>query len=151
MSNRMDRVTLVNNIVKFKIQCNTSAPFNILRNQMKLFLIEEILKSHHERRDEMILQRLRTETVGMLKILDPEDRKRKKQYTCCLTGCLFRDSAHREILRHISRVHPHEDRLMCNYGLKCRMTFTGIDALTQHVEFTHRKKDRRKHLVSINT
>ena len=40
---------------------------------------------------------------------------------------------------------------MCNYGLKCRMTFTGIDALTQHVVFTHRKKDRRKHLVSINT
>ena len=74
----MDRVTLVNNIVKFKIQGNTSAPFNILRNQIKLFLIEEILKSHHERRDEMILQRLRTETVGMLKILDPEDRKRKK-------------------------------------------------------------------------
>ena len=64
---------------------------------------------------------------------------------------MFRDSAHREILRHISRVHPHEDRLMCNYGLKCRMTFTGIDALTQHVEFTHRKKDRRKPLVSINT
>ena len=89
MSNRMDRVTLVNNIVKFKIQCNTSAPFNILRNQMKLFLIEEILKSHHERRDEMILQRLRTETVELLKILDPEDRKRKKNsiHVVLLVAC----------------------------------------------------------------
>ena len=63
--------------------------------------------------------------------------RRPPGYHCCLAGCSFRASEHKNYVKHLQRVHLTFQKMACNYKHECRREFSNIDQLIQHIRECH--------------
>ena len=84
LSNRLDRVKVIHNLLRLKQSVDEDAPFIILKYQLQLELIQILLKQSSQ--DDLYLSSLKKETISYL---DFHHKKHTQTgYPCCLAGCL---------------------------------------------------------------
>ena len=136
LGNNLDRVTLIHNMRQFKVTFDDDAPFSILKYQLQLHIIEDISRDENLG-ENAYYSRLKKETEEYL--VYHNQRLVKKKYTCCLSGCLFECSKHRDYIRHVRHSHSRDSNLTCHFGMECPRMFSSLDLLLQHLEEAHKK------------
>ena len=138
LSNRLDRVKVIHNLLRLKQSVDEDAPFIILKYQLQLELIQILLKQSSQ--DDLYLSSLKKETISYL---DFHHKKHTQTgYSCCLAGCLYRTGRHRYYLRHLKQSHANASNVSCQFGLQCGRAFSSVDLLFDHFEQVHQKTCR---------
>ena len=133
LRNTLDRVTIIYNLQKLKVDHDGDEPFVILKYKLQLQIIDNILKEVDIRQN-VYFARLKKETEDYLEF---HNQKVEKSFKCCLVGCLFKCKPHRDYIRHLKRAHTRESQLVCQFGLICKRTFSSVDLLLQHIDHVH--------------
>ena len=135
LANRLDRVNIILNLNKLKEDFDDDEPLAILKYKLQLRVVETLCKDPAQEGQNEYYERLREESKGYLAFHHKEDRRK---FQCSLVGCLFKCNQHKYYLRHLRRAHSQETRIVCQFGLKCSMTFSSIELLLQHLNNVHK-------------
>ena len=136
--NQLDRIRLMSNLKKFKVNFDDDSSYVILKYKLKLNLIENIAKGVSDEFEAGDLARMKKETEDFLAFHTRDVSKDK--FKCCLAGCLFQCKRHKYYVRHLQRVHPKNSNLMCKYGSACKRVFSTLALLKEHIKNSHLRK-----------
>ena len=134
LGNRLDRVNIIYNLAKLRVEYNDEAPFVILKYQLQLEVLKEIYKELGENQN-IYYSTLRKETEEYLEYHNLKSKK--TGFHCCLVGCLFKSKKHRDYIRHLKQFHARESNLTCQFGLSCPRTFSSLEILLEHIKVAH--------------
>ena len=132
LENRLDRVSILHHLHRFKADYDEQLPYVVLKYQLQLLVIENLSK---ERGSSVIYSKLKEETMKILRFYHQKRISRK--FLCCLVGCIFKTNKHMFYIRHLQRSHSRESSLVCQHGRTCHSTFQTLDLLLQHVRIVH--------------
>ena len=137
LGNRLDRVTILSNLKRLKVGFDEDADFVVLKYRLQLVVLESLLKrTDLSDLDSLNYTRVKKETEDVLEFHRQKEDNRK--FHCCLVGCLFRCTRHRDYIRHIKRVHNNRDSsVVCQFGWVCKRTFTSVNLLQEHIDHVH--------------
>ena len=124
VKNQLDRVKLLSNLKKYKVNFDQESPHVLLKYKLKLALLENLSNSATTDIEADNFARLKKETEDFLKFHN--EKLSRVKYKCTLVGCLYDCNKHRDYLRHLQRVHPEESKLGCQYGLTCKSAFSSL-------------------------
>ena len=134
LGNHLDRVTIIYNLKKLKVDFDDEAPFVVLKYKLQLLIIENICKEIHQDQN-VYFARLKQETEKLLEF--HHQKLDKRMFKCCLVGCLYKCNRHRNYIRHVKHAHSRESNLVCQFGMVCTRTFSSMDLLQQHIDHVH--------------
>ena len=138
LHNQLDRVNIVSNLKRFKVNFSEESSTVILKYKLRLKLLETVIPSAIDGRENAEFIRMKKETEEFLRFHN--EKLASENFKCTLAGCLFECNRHREYVRHLQRVHPRESRLRCQFGLSCRKAFSSLDLLKDHIRKAHQNK-----------
>ena len=133
LGNHLDRVTIIYHLQRLKQVIDEDAPFAILKYKLQLELVEIIAK---ESPGDNYIATLKKETNDYLKF--HQQKVTKICFKCCLVGCIYKTTRHRNYMRHLKQSHSQNSNLSCQFGFKCEQTFSSISVLSQHVDHVHK-------------
>ena len=144
--NQLDRVTLLNNLKKFKVNFNEGSAYVILKYRLKIKLLDNISQIVSECREKEEIEKSMKEAEDLLRYHNEKISRLK--YKCSFVGCLYESRRHLDYIRHIQRVHPEGSNLKCLYGLKCLNVFSSLALLKDHILHFHQRKHTNEASVS---
>ena len=114
---------------KKDIKFSSTESYLILTLKLRVQILQE------SNADEKLIQPLISEIETYL-----SSQRRKKLYSCCLTGCPFKTNNHTQYVKHLKAFHQNSrQKMVCN--LKgCQRDFLGIQQLEIHVKSAHRSR-----------
>ena len=127
--NQMDRISLMNSLLKFKVNFSEESTSMILSYRLRLVLLERLVVQEDNIMRKADYQRLKCEAENYLKY--HQEKLVSAKYKCSLAGCLFECTRHRDYLRHVNKVHPNERNMKCQYGLTCTQAFSSLVLLNK--------------------
>ena len=139
LGNQLDRVTVIYHLQRLNQVIDEESTFAILKYKLQLELVEIISKDSPF---DNYLATLKKETIDYLEF--HLKRVTKSCFKCCLVGCIFKTSRHRNYMRHLKQTHSQDLNLSCQFGFKCEQTFASISLLSQHVDHVHKAERRLK-------
>ena len=110
LKDSLDRVGVIHNLNKLKVEYDHEAPFVILKYKLQLEILEIIIK---ENANSVYYSKLKKETEDYLEFHN--QRLKKTDFKCCLAGCLFHCRKHRDYIRHLKRFHSKETNFIWNW------------------------------------
>ena len=125
----MDRMEVLEQLRQLRV---TEIPWDStqkIRLILKKVLLEEIIKVDDD-------QDLLTQLIDVSQQLNTT----VKGYNCCLVGCIFKASRHKEYVRHIKLTHTRLTDIKCNFLHKCKRVFSNVDMLIDHIKMDHYSK-----------
>ena len=148
LKDNLDRVGVIHNLNKLKVEYDHEAPFVILKYKLQLEILEIIIK---ENANSVYYSKLKKETEDYLEFHN--QRLKKTDFKCCLAGCLFHCRKHRDYIRHLKRFHSKETNFICQFGLFCSRASSSLDILLEHIQQVHCSlpptRDKPMHQVDI--
>ena len=138
LHNQLDRVNILSNLKKFKVNFSEVSSTVILKYKLRLKLLANIIQSASDGTEKIEFIRMKKEAEEFLKFHN--EKLASENFKCTLAGCLFECNRHREYVRHLQRVHPRESNLCCQFGLSCRKAFSNLDLLKDHISKAHQNK-----------
>jgi hypothetical protein len=138
LSNQLDRVKVIYNLLKLKQSVDEDAPFIILKYKLQLELIQNISKQSNH--DDVYLSTLKKETLDYLEF--HQMKRIETGFSCCLVGCLYKTGRHRNYIRHLKQSHSNASSFSCQFGHQCKRTFASVDLLMIHIDQVHSKVSR---------
>ena len=131
--NQLDRVQLISYLNRYQIDFDVNSPLVILKFKLKLRLLDNLIQYCHN--DNEVVSKytsLKNESENFLRYHN--EKVTSSNFKCTFSGCLFESRVHREYMRHLQRVHPNADRLVCKFGRKCMRVFSSLALLNDHLE-----------------
>ena len=138
LKNQVDRVNLLSNLRKFKVNFDEESDYVILKNKLKLKILENVSLSVCDETEKDEYDRMKKETEDLLQFHN--EKLSRVKYNCTLAGCLYESNTHREYIRHLQRVHPQESNLRCQFKLNCKSAFSTLELLKEHIIHAHQTK-----------
>ena len=133
LANRLDRVSILYHLKSLKADCDENLPYVVLKYKLQLLVIDYI--SRESGHDNLYLGTLQKDTEKILAFY--KQKAGTEKFKCCLVGCMFQCSRHRNYVRHLQRSHSRECNLVCQYSRTCVATFSTLELLHQHVQDVH--------------
>ena len=138
LHNQLDRVHILSNLKKFKVNFSEVSSTVILKYRLRLKLLANFIQSASDGAEKLEFIRMKKEAEEFLKFHN--EKLASENFKCTLAGCLFECNRHREYVRHLQRVHPRESNLCCQFGLACRKAFSNLELLKDHISKAHQNK-----------
>ena len=101
LGNRLDRVSIIHELQKLKVEFDDDAPFVILKYKLQLNVIEIIAKEIYQDNPSVYYLKLKKETLAYLEFHHKEESK--TMFHCCLVGCFYKTGRHRRYISHGTR------------------------------------------------
>ena len=111
LGNHLDRVTVIYNLQRLKQVIDEDSPFAILKYKLQLEFVEIIAK---ESPIDDYIATLKKETIAYLEF--HHKKVTKSCFKCCLGGCIYKTSRHRNYMRHLKQSHSQNYNLSCQFG-----------------------------------
>ena len=93
--NQLDRVTLLKNLEKFKVNFNEGSDYVILKDRLKIKLLENISRDVSECQEKEEIDKLKKEAEDLLRY--HHEKVSRLHYKCSFVGCLYECERHRGI------------------------------------------------------
>ena len=149
LANRLDRVTVIYNLQKLKLDFDDDLPFVVLKYRLQLQIVELLSKEIQDESQSLYFEALKKEMLAYLEFY--QNREQKTVFHCCLVGCLFTAKKHRSYIRHLQQNHPRDCNLVCQFGHKCTNAFSSVEAMLQHIDVLHKGvKKSRTEVVQVD-
>ena len=144
--NELDRVTLLRNLKKFKVNFNECSEYVILKYRLKIKLPDNISRMMSKCLEKEEVEKSKKEAEDLLRFYN--EKISRLNYKCSFVGCLYEARKHRDYILHLKRVHPEGSNMKCLYGLKCLNVFSTLPLLEDHIIHFHQKKQANEVSVS---
>ena len=127
IQNKLDKFEVLNISRTFGLDTSDQARFSTLKLQLQKVMIENILKEDNQEY-----------YLNLLNVTNQQLNKFKETgYACSLVGCSYRAQGHRQYIRHVKEIHPTHNKFTCNFMNKCKMNFSSVNLLIEHVRQMH--------------
>ena len=136
LRNQYDQFEVLSLINRFSIELQSESSFSRQKYLLQKHVLECIVREDNSETYVQLLE----ETLGFCQ------SRRPPGYHCCLAGCSFRASEHKNYVKHLQTVHPTIQKLACNYKHQCRREFSNIQQLIMHIRECHSRNPDGKDL-----
>ena len=134
IENRIDRVDIIHQLRNLKVNFKMDADFELLKHLLQRQVIGNLEKAGFN--GDLNLASMKKESESVIRRMSSV-KDSLSHFDCCLVGCIYSCKNHRSYIRHLSRVHPRESNLVCNYGWSCKSSFLGLGLLLDHLKIAH--------------
>ena len=124
----MDQFQVITELHRFFVEDLARDELSYLKLVLKKVILEELIKVDVEVRE--IHNKLLKTILNLIQV-------KSQSFGCCLVGCRYEASRHREYVKHLRTTHPRIENIICNFKLRCARRFPTIEDLIVHIREDH--------------